>query len=340
MPDPMGRDFYAILGVDRNADEEKIKKAYRKQALKWHPDKNVDNKEEAEKKFKDIAEAYEVLSDPKKRRVFDQLGEEGLKGGVPPSSQQFGGQGMGAGQFGPGSSFTFRSSGGGLGGGIGGRDPFEIFEQFFGSRGVGPSPMDFGDDTSGFQGFPSQRLRKRKDRPVHISVPCELEDLYFGKTKRLKITRKRVVNNALRDDAKILEVPIKPGWKAGTKVTYEGEGDAHLDPSVLPADIVLIIQEKPHHTFKRRGDDLLYTHRLSLKDALLGGKVEVPTIDGSKVTLDLSSEAISPQTKKRLAGRGMPRKKGGKGDLIVSFDIKFPTSPLPQSKKAQLREIL
>ncbi|PIL35361.1 transporter [Ganoderma sinense ZZ0214-1] len=151
----MGTDYYKLLGVPRDASEDDIKKAYKKMALKWHPDRNSGS-EEASRKFKEISEAFEVLSDKQKRTIYDQLGEEGLKGGVPPQGANGPSGFSGFSGFPGGSTFTFTSGPGGAPGGFGGpggfspTDPNKIFEQFFGMSGLGG--MGFGGMGGGFPG--------------------------------------------------------------------------------------------------------------------------------------------------------------------------------------------
>jgi len=184
----MGKDYYKILDVLRTATEEEIKKAYRKLALKWHPDRNPSNKKESEEKFKEVAEAYEVLSDAKKREIYDSYGEEGLKAGGAegaPGAQFSGGFGgfPGAGF----SSFRFTP-----------RNAEDIFAQFFGNHGMGGRGFSFGtEEGEEFGGFPGFNKMgggfhsdgPRKAPPVKRELPCSLEELYGGATKKMKITK-------------------------------------------------------------------------------------------------------------------------------------------------------
>ncbi|XP_057499184.1 uncharacterized protein LOC130783509 isoform X3 [Actinidia eriantha] len=200
----MGVDYYKVLQVDRNAKDDDLKKAYRKLAMKWHPDKNPNSKKEAEAKFKKISEAYDVLSDPQKRAVYDQYGEEGLKGQVPPP---------GAGGF----------SGGSDGGGptmfrFNPRSADDIFSEFFGFR----SPFgDMGGSRPGGSGFPRgmfgddifASLRSgggegsgyvpRKGAAIERTLPCSLEDLYKGTTKKMKISRDVIDASGYRVDVAV-----------------------------------------------------------------------------------------------------------------------------------------
>lgn len=305
------KDYYSTLGISRDAGEAEIKKAYRKMALKYHPDKN--KSPDAEAKFKNIAEAYEVLSDPKKRTMYDQFGEEGLEGG--------------SGGF---QGTTFHG------------DPHELFRQFFGGQdpfgGKGGFSM-FGDhgnmgsnifttfsstEDMEFEPFGGRRGGKRKDPTINRDIYIALEDLCCGCDKKLKITR-----NVISPDGtsypqdKLLTINIKPGWKEGTKITYPGEGDQARGR--IPADISFTIKSKPHPLFKRDGNDLHHTVTISLRDALCGGTISIPTIKGPSVQCHLD-QVVNPKTEIRIPKKGMPVSKsmGQRGDLIVDFNVVFP----------------
>jgi DnaJ family protein B protein 4 len=356
----MGKDYYTILGVNRNANDDELKKAYRKLALKWHPDKNPNNKEDAQKKFQEISEAYEVLSDKQKREIFDRYGEEGLKG-MPQAGEGAeagpGGFPGGAGGFqgfrgfpgGGGASFSFHSS-----------DPSKIFEQFFGTsnineaehmdpmfmfsnmggfggRGRGRSGMGNMGGMSGMEemfGGGSSGGRKRPEKLKTI-LECTLEQLYTGCVKKLKITRKVYdpSTQQIREEQKILEINVKPGWKVGTKITFEGQGD--VLPNRAPQDIVFVIKEKPHEKFKREGDNLVYKAKISLKNALVGngGTLGIKSLDGRDLGVQLDG-IIAPGTRKVIPREGMPLQKNpnAKGDLFVQFEVQFPTSLNEQQK--------
>jgi len=344
----MGKDYYSTLGVPKTASEEDIKKAYKKQALKWHPDRNPKNKKEAEDKFKELAEAYEVLSDKQKREIYDRYGEEGLKGAPPPTPE---GEGFAPGTGGMPGGTWFRSGGGGPGM----RTDFnftptsadDIFSQFFGGRNPfssmgggggrrGPSSRRFFDEEDEDMPdiFGGRSSGRRKASTIKRSFQCSLEELYTGVTKRMKIT-KSLLDASGKTTAveKILEINVKPGWKAGTKITFEKKGD-EVDPNIEPADIVFVLEEKPHNRFKRDGNNLLYNASVSLKDALLNPVIEIETLDGRKLRLNMN-EVITPNKKHVIKGEGMPISKtpGQKGDIIVSFDIKFPQRLSEQQKQ-------
>ena len=333
----MGKDYYKILGVPRAASENEIKKAYKKMALKYHPDKNTSPG--AEEKFKDIAEAYEVLSNKEKREIFDKYGEEGLKG---------------TGGSGPGSNggFTYEFHG----------DPREIFSRIFGNDnpfgnvfGGGPFMQSGSEDmdylpSGGFSGMSFMnggmsgpggmfgRSKRSRDPPIQHEVSVSLDELYNGCTKKLKISR-RVVSpdGTSSSQEKVLQVDVKPGWKAGTKVTFPEEGDQY--PGRIPADVVFIIKERQHKTFKREGNDLVYTADISLRTALCGGHVIVPTISGKKIQLPFVQ--VAPNSIHKIPSEGMPLSKspGQKGDLLVKFNIQFPTN-LPLASKELLYNAL
>lgn len=332
MPESASKDYYSTLGLKRNASADEIKKAYKKQALKWHPDKNPDKRDFAEKKFKEVAEAYECLSDAKKKTIYDQCADA-------PGPSPFAG-GQGGHSFGNHGGTTFFSTGGfpsGFNGapsgssGTNGLDPHDMFSQLFGN---GAGSFGGGSEFQNGQG-----IRKQKDAPLNVNLECDLEELYTGKVKRMKIRRKRrIPGGSLGNEEKILVIDVKPGWKAGTKVTFAGEGDEHVNPNISPSDIVFTIQEKQHPRFVRDGNDLVYTHSLPLKEALVGSIVNVPTLGGSILPVDCRADVIQPSTVKRLRGHGMPSKRGP-GDLVLQFNVSFPRT-LTTNQKRRIDEIL
>jgi len=350
----MGKDYYQILGVSKNADDEALKKAYRKQALKWHPDRNPNNKEEATKKFKELAEAYEVLSDKNKRAIYDQFGEEGLKGGAGAA----GAQGF------PGGTFSFSSPGFNFTStGFQPSDANDIFSSFFknfsfgGSGGNDFNFMDMDTDShksssgsmpnmGGFSGFSSMfgngmngmngmnmSGMGQPEKVVTRKLPCSLSDLYNGTTKKLKITRTR----GGVQSPKIISINITPGWKAGTKITYSGEGDEL--PNGQFQDIVFIIEDKqePSPMFKREGSDLRINLQIELWEALSGFSKYITHMDGHQVIIEggKGSDVVCPGQVIRVKGEGMPISKspGQKGDLLVDIHINFPRRISPQNKK-------
>ncbi|CAD5113491.1 unnamed protein product [Dimorphilus gyrociliatus] len=324
----MGKDYYKILGVSKDADDDSLKKSYRKLALKFHPDKN--KSPGAEEKFKEISEAYDVLSNKEKRKLYDQYGEEGLKSGG------FGGGGPSTG----GTSFTYNFSG---------TDPFEVFRtafdgenpfssMFSGSRGF--QFMDVDDSMFGPHQHFKTRSKREQDTPIVKDLLVSLEDIYKGVTKKMKITKKvpSPDGRSLRPEEKVLTIDIKPGWKEGTKITFPKEGDQN--PGRVPADIVFIIKDRQHLHFQRDGSDIRFKAKVGLREALTGANLNVPTLDASNIKLEVR-DVITPKTIRRIQGQGLPiPKEGGKrGDLIVEFDIIFPTN-LSQRQKNILLDTL
>ncbi|PPJ59381.1 hypothetical protein CBER1_06902 [Cercospora berteroae] len=365
---PADTKLYDRLGVSSSATAEEIKKAYRKQALKNHPDKNPAGAE----KFKEASEAYEILSDPEKRRNYDNYGYDFITGQGPPP-QEAGGENpfAGAGGFGgmpggfggmgggPGGTRTFHfSTGGGRGGGggFGGfSDPKDIFAEFM--RGGGSS-MGGGDDDDFFSGFGgssfgsarpsggrngSSQFRRREPEPettvVEKPLPVSLEEMYNGAQKKLKVQRKTydAQTGKQNTEDKILSVPIKRGLKAGSKIKYPDMGDQVEGGT---QDLHFIIKEKAHPLFTRDGDDIKHTVEISLKEALTGWNRKVQTIDGKQLSVS-SAGPTNPDWIERFPGQGMPKSKTPtvRGDFIVGVKIKFPTSLTPQQKQ-QLKEVL
>ncbi|XP_023677714.1 dnaJ homolog subfamily B member 1-like isoform X1 [Paramormyrops kingsleyae] len=334
----MGKDYYRLLGVQKDASDEEIKKAYRRQALRYHPDKN--KSPGAEEKFKEIAEAYDVLSDKKKRDIYDLHGEEGLKG-----SPRGGDSGA--------SDFTYTFHG----------DPHAMFAEFFGGHNsfghfFGKSgmdgDMDINDPFAGFgmgsmPGFQqafrvrpgcTPGTRKKKDAPLVHNLQVSLEEVFSGCTKKMKISHRRLNadGRTTRCEDKILTVEIRRGWKGGTRITFPQEGDE--TPSNIPADVVFVVKDKPHPVFCREGSDIIYLTRIPLRDALCGCTVTVPTLDGRTITVTIR-DVVKPGTKKRITGEGLPLSKcpEKRGDLVLQFEVAFPER-LSQGTRDALRQVL
>lgn len=329
----MGKDYYQILGIPKGSSDEDIKKAYRKLALKYHPDKN--KAPGAEERFKEVAEAYEVLSDKKKKDIYDKCGEEGLRRG----------SGIGAGP-GPGPQFEYTYHGNPRatfaqffgnanpfdaffemdGNGFGGDEEMDVDSPFATFGGFGPArPGGFRSHSFNIHGSPNKPKEKVQDPPIEHDLYVSLEDILKGCTKKMKISRKVLQQDSTyKKEDKVLTINVKPGWKAGTKITFQREGDQGR--SKIPADIVFMIRDKTHPTFKREGSDLKYVAKISLKEALCGCVIDVPTLTGERIPINLTSEIVRPTTTKRLPGHGLPYPKepSRKGDLIVTFDIRFP----------------
>ncbi len=340
------RDYYEVLGVSRDASPEEIKKAYRRLAMQYHPDRNPDDKE-AEEKFKEIAEAYEVLKDPAKRRRYDQFGHEGLQGGFGGGFADF--------EFDLADALrTFMSEG------------FGGFADFFG----------MGRQERG-------RRQPPRGSDLQIRLKLSLEEIATGVRKTLRVRKYvrcpecegtgakrgtgtrvcpvcrgsgevRQVSRSLfgefvnittcpecggeghvieqvcprcRGEGRIrdevtLEVDIPPGVAEGNYLTLRGQGNVGPRGGA-PGDAIVVIQEEKHPVFERRGDDLYLELPISFPDAALGADVEVPTLDGRAVV------EIRPGTQPgkvlRLRGKGLPHLNGyGRGDLLVKLLVWVP----------------
>lgn len=363
------RDYYEVLGVDKNATEDEIKVAYRKLAIKYHPDRNPGNKE-AEEKFKEAAEAYDVLHDPDKRAQYDQFGFDG------PSGSGFGGFG---------------------GGGMDMDDIFSMFGSVFGGH------SGFGD-FSGFggSGRGGSRQRVYQGSNLRLKVKLSLQDIASGVTKKFKVREDvkctacngtgaeggsqpetcptchgsgmvtRTVRSmfgmmqtqsecptchgegtVIKNKCKacggsgvvkgdnIVEINIPAGVEEGMVLNVHGKGNAGPHNGV-PGDIQVLIEEEPDKTFVRDKQDVIYNLLLDFPTAALGGEAEIPTIDGKKIALKIDP-GTQPGKTVRLRGKGLPAVKGygsGLGDLIVNMSVFVPKKLNKDEKKAieQLRK--
>ncbi|KAJ5104473.1 hypothetical protein NUU61_001820 [Penicillium alfredii] len=364
--------LYDALSIKPNASQEEIKKAYRKAALKYHPDKNKDNPQASEK-FKDVSQAYEVLSDPEKRKVYDQFGLEYLlRGGPPPSPGgggptgaggfeggmpggfSFGGMPGGGGRSfhfstGPGGASGFRFSnaddifrdfakGGGGGGGMGGLDD-DIFSMLGGGMGGGMGGGGFPRSRPG-AGFSQKSNRAPTPEPtvVEKDLPLTLEEIFTGTSKKVKTKSKTFDPSGKRKvDEVTLEANIKPGLRAGSKIKYKNIGDQEEGGR---QDVHLIVREVPHSVFKRSGDNLVTTVELTLKEALTGWERIVRTIDGKSIRVQKPGPT-QPGHEEHYPGLGMVISKSPneRGDLVVRTNVKFPSS-LTATQKDVLKDIL
>ena len=350
----MASDYYEVLGVAKDADDATIKKAYRKLAMKYHPDRNPDNKE-AEEKFKEIGEAYEVLSDADKRAAYDRMGHDAFKRGG------MGGAG-GAGGFG---GFT---------------DPMDIFAQMFGGMGFGfgggrqqrrSDPRQPGSDLRFDLELTLEEAAHGCDKTITLErlVPCDAcnatgskdgasgyktcstcggtgvvtrQSGFFvqqstcptchgaGQTISNPCTKCRGEGRVHRDVPITLHVPA--GVDNGTKVRSTGNGDAGLRGGET-GDLYVFIEVKPHDIFVRDGRDLSYTMPVPFALAVQGGLLSVPTLDGAaKLKLP---PGTSGGTVFRVRGKGMPALKGGShGDLMVEVQVETPGHLDSAQKKA------
>jgi curved DNA-binding protein len=294
------KDYYQVLGVARSASADEIRAAYRKLAMQYHPDRNPGNKQ-AEEKFKEANEAYQVLSDPQKRARYDQLGSaysSYQRGGGQPGGFDWGQWSSGGGMG--GQQVNFDDLFGGSGGGFS-----DFFRAIFGGMGTmgGMADADF-----------RQRRAPQFEQPVSIS----LKEAYEGATRVLEGGGRRV------------QVKIPAGSKTGTKVRVAGGAPNG-------ADLYLKVNVDEDNRFEREGSDLRTTVTVDLFTALLGGDVEVPTMTGRvKLTIPAGTQ---PEQKFRVAGRGMPLLKDpeARGDLFVQVKVRLPRH-LSAEQKALLEK--
>ena len=321
------RDYYEVLGVDKNASEDEIKKAYRKLAIKYHPDRNPGNKE-AEEKFKEAAEAYDVLHDAKKRQQYDQFGFNGPSG--------FGGNG-------------------GFGGaGFNTEDIFSMFGDIFGGHG------GFGG-FEGFGGFGSNGGGRRHaqyrgaDLRLRVKLTCHGSGV-VSRTVRsvfgMMQTQSEcptchgegtVIKNKCKDcngtgvvnGEEVVEIKIPAGVAEGMVLNVPGKGNAGQHNGIN-GDIQVLISEEKNDTFVRDGQDVIYSLLLDFPTATLGGDVEIPTISGDKIKISIKP-GTQPGTTLRVRGKGLPAVQGygsSVGDLIVNVNVYVPKTLSKKEKEA------
>ncbi len=302
------KDYYRTLGVARNADEKEIKKAFRKLARENHPDLNPDNAE-AEQKFKEVNEAYEVLSDPDKRGKYDRFGaqwEQYERAGVDPNdfARGFGGGG-GSRNISP-EEFERMFGGFGRAGGAGNAGGFSsFFDTLFGGQAAGRA----GQETP-FGGF---NQRQPRPRQAEAEAEISLEEAFHGTSRMLQLS-----------DGQRIEVTIPAGIQSGTRIRA--------------GDVLLRVKVQPHGRFRQEKADIYVTVPVDLYTALLGGEVEVPTLE-RPVVLTIPSGTQSGK-RFRLRGMGMPgmKKSDARGDLYAEVSVTLPTSL--SAKERQLVEEL
>ena len=326
------KDYYEVLGIKRGASEDQIKQAYRKLARKFHPDLNPGDKS-AEEQFKGLQEAYDVLSDPENRKLYDQYGDNwraGKSGAGAPGweraqrSTRGAGPGAGGFDFGDFDFSEFRSAGGGAGG-------FDIFEEMFGGSGRG------------------RGRRSGRGRDVEAELELSIEEAHRGARRTIQMqvaeTCPTCGGSGLKDGKpcetcggagevlkpRTIEVNIPTGVRDGSTIRLAGQGGTRSNGSE-PGDLYLHIRLRPHPVFSVKGDDLEVELPITPWEAVLGAKVAVPTIDG-KVELTIAPGAKSGQ-RLRLRGQGLNKRKGGRGDEYVRLKI-----VVPKDVKAEERRL-
>jgi curved DNA-binding protein len=279
------RDYYTILGVSRDASKDEIRKVFRQLARKYHPDTNQDP--EAEARFKEINEAYEVLKDPEKRQRYDALGSSFRAGQEFRPPPGFG-------------TFEFTEPGGG-GGAFGFSDFFDML--FGGVGGVG-----------GFGGGAGARMQ-RQARNFETELSISLEEVQRGGKRAFELVRPDQLGAKRR-----YEVSIPPGTRDGAQLRLRGQGEAVAGGEA--GDLIVHIRLKEHPHFRVEGDNLRTEVAIAPWEAALGAKIPIPTLAGS-VTLSIPPGTRSGRTL-RLGGQGLSRTGGGQGDLLVSVRIEVP----------------
>jgi len=334
------RDYYEILGVDRTAGEDEIKKAFRKLAIKYHPDKNPDNRKEAEEKFKEVAEAYDVLSDPQKRRRYDQFGHEGLRGAGVHTYADFSFDDI-LRAFGFGSDFFSDS----------------IFGSFFGGRRRGPGQGADIETTLALDLEEAVLGAERKTIEVARRVPCEscsgtgarvgtrpatctycrgtgqVQQSSGFFSIRTRCPRCRGKGEIIESPCPVcdgsglmlkrtaIEINVPAGTDDGTTFRLAGQGQPGVQGGP-PGDLYCHIRVRPHRFFERRGYDLYCQVPVTFTQAALGAKVSVPTIDGKTATLTIPP-GTQPMALLSMRGLGVPYN-GGRGKQVVQVLVEVP----------------
>ncbi|HBF35426.1 TPA: hypothetical protein DDW35_12765 [Candidatus Sumerlaeota bacterium] len=308
------QDYYEVLGVERTATQEEIQKAFRKQARKWHPDVNKAPK--AEEKFKQLNEAYEVLRDPDKRKRYDHLGKDWHSGQnfTPP----------------PGFSGRRQTSAGGnpfgagaAGGSAGGSDFSDFFRSIFGD-------MNFGGQTAGFGGEQPSDFGGAPTGDQHAELTISLEEAAHGASKKIELeSLTRNARGGLSRSTRSFDVKIPEGVTEGSKIRLAGQGEATVGGR--SGDLYLKIHIGKHPRFELEGNDLKVTLDIAPWEAALGAEVSIATLAG-QVRMRIPAGAQSGQSL-RLRGKGMPRRKGPSGDLLVKLRIVVPKTLTATEKK-------
>lgn len=288
------KDYYSILGVGRGASDDEIKKAYRQLARKYHPD--VNKSRDAEEKFKEVTEAYEVIGDPDKRKRYDQFGSNWKQGEDfrPPPGWQ---------------STTYST--GGEEGAFGGGDFSDFFEAFFGQAGGG---------ARGRRGH----MFREEGADHEADIELSLEDVYHGVRREISLRTTDVDDHGrVHHGTKQFSVTIPPGTTNGARIRLAGQGGAGRHGGAA-GDLFLRVHLRPHPLFSAKGHDLEADLRISPWEAALGAKVNVPLLDGKRAAMNLPAGTQSG-THLKLRGKGLPRGAGREsGDLVIRVMIVVP----------------
>ena len=337
----MGKDYYQILGLTREATKADICRAYKKKALVWHPQISKEDPATALHNFCEISEAYEVLSDEYKRAFYDKHGETVLKEGYFSDGELKGG-------------YHFKGN------------PEEIFESFFGTHNIYSALLEKDTENMGsllgfsFGGQNYKDVRKPQD--LIVDVPCNLVELYSGCSKKVSFDRVSLnpdgVTTTTVKCKKNFE--LSPGMHDGQEVRYSQEGNELV--GMVPSTLVFKVKQTPHPEYRTKGNDLIYTCHITLLSALLSEPLSIKTLDGRTLSIGMS-EIISQDTVKKVEGEGMPisaqsksadqpqsdrndlrgeeRKRDSqqkkRGDLYITFKIHFPTHLDDQQRRTLLQ---
>jgi len=306
---PALESYYDLLGLKRTVDAEEIKKAFRKLSLKSHPDRATGmSRSESEVVFSKIAEAYEVLSNPARRAIYDQYGERGLKEGVPDGKGNL-----------SGGKYRFNNN------------AMEIFASFFGTSSPfadilgqvgGDAPPEFYGELTGMQ-LP---FAKQKAPPVKATLEVTLAEVYNGAQKTVAYARKKLGDDGVTSEEKVeTQLYVEPGWEAGLVATLQDLGDQGVH--VLPGDVEIYMVILPDALWSREGTTLFFSHQLTLTEALAGKVVDVPTFDSRMLSIPVT-KVVAPGDSQTVPGEGICG-----GELIICFDILFPKTLTPMQKK-------
>ncbi len=305
----MADDYYSILGIDKNASADQIKKAYRKLAIKYHPDKTKGDKN-MEAKFKKLSEAYAVLSDPEKKKQYDTYGSADFQ-------QRFSQEDIFR-NFDLGDILKEFGFGGQARGGFSGMFGQQGRSQQFSSDGMGSNPF-----SQGMGGRTGGRQAPRKGRDIEYEIPLTLDEIINGTKKTITISS--------QNETKAIEVKIPKGLTQGKKIRLSGKGEP--SPNGGPAgDLFIKSQPLQSPLFEIDGNDILMTADVKLTQAILGDKIDITTPTGKAISLSLPA-GTRHKAKMRLPGHGIPHMKGdGKGDLYMVINIIIPQKLTKEQK--------